>query len=201
MAEAAMEAVTGRRAIAGRSAETADRLLEAGLEVLRERGYDQMSMREVCRRAGLTHATAYGYFSAKHHLVAEAYWRRIRGWAEQPLVGATPMERLRAVFDELGTLMAAEPELSVAASAAVLSRDPDVARLRDRVGRAITDRLRAATGDTCSDAVLAALNIAVSGAMIQAGMNYSSYPEMAERLTSMAELLLAGGAAMPTDER
>ncbi len=192
-----MEAMSSRRAIAGRSAETADRLLDAGLEVLRERGYDQLSMREVCRRAGLTHATAYGYFSAKHHLVAEAFWRRIRQWSKAPLVGATPRERLATVFDELGALLAADPELSVAASAAVLSRDPDVARLRARIGGAIADRLRVAAGESCTDAVLDALNIAVSGAMIQAGMNYSTYPEMARRLRSVAELLLDASGRPP----
>ncbi|MGN2637631.1 TetR/AcrR family transcriptional regulator [Nocardia takedensis] len=194
MAETATEAVSSRRAIAGRSAETADRLLEAGLEVLRERGYDQLSMREVCRRAGLTHATAYGYFSAKHHLVAEAFWRRVRVWTERPLVGDTPRARLDAVFVELGDLLAADPELSVAASAAILSSDPDVTRLRTRIGRAISDRLRRAAGESCTDAVLDALNIAVSGAMIQAGMNYSSYEDMADRLTSVAHLLLDGAA-------
>lgn len=89
-------AVPGRRALAGRSPETVDRLLSAGLEVLREKGYDQLSMREVCRRAELTHATAYGYFSAKQHLIAEAYRRRIDEWCEQPITGETPWSGCRA---------------------------------------------------------------------------------------------------------
>ncbi|GAB2656833.1 TetR/AcrR family transcriptional regulator [Nocardia goodfellowii] len=189
MAKAAMN--PGRRTLAGRSAETVDRLLDAGLEVLREQGYEQLSMREVCRRAGLTHATAYGYFSAKQHLVAEMYWRRIQQWCESPLTASTPAQRLSTVFTELGELAAAEPELSVAASAAVLSRDPDVAPVRTRIGTAMSERVRLAAGPDCSEAVLDALDIAVSGAMVQAGMGYCTYQEMAARLTRIAELLLA----------
>ena len=120
MVEAAIHPRPPRRSLAGRSAETVDRLLDAGLDVLREQGYDQLSMREVCRRAGLTHATAYGYFSAKQHLVAEAYWRRIRTWCARQVTGDTPTQRLAAVFIEMGDLMAEEPELSLAASAAIL---------------------------------------------------------------------------------
>ena len=180
----------GRRAIGGRSPETVDRLLDAGLDVLREQGYDQLSMRAVCRRAGLTHATAYGYFSAKQHLVAEVYRRRIEQWCLTPITGKTPLDRLSGVFTDLGETMAAEPELCVAASAAVLSRDPDVKRIRGRIGKAMSDRLLRAAGSSCTPQVLDALNIAVSGAMIQAGMNYSTYEQMGERLTSVARLLL-----------
>ncbi|WP_034276409.1 TetR/AcrR family transcriptional regulator [Haloechinothrix halophila] len=190
MTEVTESASAGRRALAGRSPETVERLLDAGLEVLREQGYDQLSMREVCRRAGLTHATAYGYFSAKQHLVAEVYRRRVEQWCRQPVTGQTPLERLSAVFAELGALMAEEPELSVAASAAVLGRDPDVAQIRSWIGAAMTRRLRDAAGPACSEAALDALNIAVSGAMIQAGMNYSTYEEMTERLISAARLLI-----------
>jgi AcrR family transcriptional regulator len=193
MTEVAESVSAGRRALGGRSPETVERLLDAGLEVLREKGYDQLSMREVCRRAGLTHATAYGYFSAKQHLVAEAYRRRVEQWCRQPVIGQTPLERLSAVFAELGALMAEEPELSVAASAAVLSRDPDVAQIRSRIGAAMTRRLRDAAGPACDEAALDALNIAVSGAMIQAGMNYSTYDEMAARLSSAARLLVEHG--------
>ncbi|TLF81184.1 TetR/AcrR family transcriptional regulator [Nocardia cyriacigeorgica] len=185
-------AVPGRRALAGRSAETVDRLLDAGLEVLREKGYDQISMREVCRRAEVTHATAYGYFSAKQHLIAEAYRRRIEQWCQAPVTGATALQRLSNIFTELGALMAAEPELSTAASAAVLSRDPDVEQIRNRIGLAMVRRLRLAAGEDCGDNVVDALNIAVSGAMIQAGMDYYTYEAMAERLTSVAALLLHG---------
>ncbi|PKV98359.1 TetR/AcrR family transcriptional regulator [Nocardia fluminea] len=184
---------SGRRTLAGRSGETVDRLLEAGLEVLREHGYEQLSMREVCRRAGLTHATAYGYFSAKQHLVSEIYWRRVQQWCETPVVSGTQQERLAAVFAELAELAAAEPELSVAASAAVLSRDPDVARVRTLIGTAMNGRVRLAAGPGCSEDVLDALGIAVSGAMVQAGMGYSTYQDMALRLTRVARLLL------PTD--
>lgn len=182
----------GRRSLGGRSVDTADRVLDAGLAVLREQGYDQLSMREVARRSGLTHATVYGYFSAKQHLVTELYWRRVQRWCEQPVEGAEPLERLSAVFAELGELMSAEPELSVAASAAVLSRDPDVARLRTCIGTAMTGRLRRAAGPSCTPEILDALSIAVSGAMIQAGMAYGSYTDMAARLTSVAALLLRG---------
>lgn len=180
----------GRRALDGRSAETVDRLLDAGLEVLREQGYDQLSMREVCRRAGLTHATAYGYFSAKQHLVAEAYRRRVAQWCAQPLSSGQPLARLSGVFTELGEFMTAEPDLCMAASAALLSPDPDVRRIRGRIGESMFHRLGQAAGSDCGPRVLDALNIALSGAMVQAGMNYSSYEEMVDRLTSAAGLLL-----------
>lgn len=180
----------GRRSLAGRPGKSVDRLLDAAVEALRADGYDQLSMREVSRLAGITHTTMYGYFSSKQHLVAEAYRRRIERWCEQPVAGVTPIQRLEKVFGELGELMAEEPALSTAASAAVLSRDPDVARIRTRTGLLMNERLRRAAGDECPAEVLDGLSLAVSGALIQAGMDYSTYEVMAQRLTRVAVLLL-----------
>ena len=183
---------SGRRSLAGRPSETADRLVNAAVEALQEVGYDHLAMRDVCRRAGVTHATAYGYFASKPHLVSEAFHRRLQQWCAEPLVGAGATTRLERTFTGIATFLSDEPALSVAAMAAMLSDDPDVSRLRTSAGELIAERLAHALDDMYTPARLDALNIAVAGAMMHSGMGYISYETMAQRLIRASEFVLSG---------
>jgi hypothetical protein len=87
-------------------------------------------------------------------------------------------------------LVAAEPELAAASTTAVLAADPDVRRLRDQIGRRLYQHLAAALGDAADPAVLDVLNLALSGAMLQAGMGYLGYAEIAERMDRVVRLVL-----------
>jgi AcrR family transcriptional regulator len=186
-----------RRRLSGRQADTVRRLTEAAVEEVRATGFDGFTVRNVARRAGVAPATAYTYFTSKNHLITEVFWRRLS--ALPPVLPSPegPRERVVAVLREIALLVSDEPELAAACTTALLGTDPDVKELRLRIGKAIRRRLLAALDPDAegrpspSDArVLNALEFAYAGALVHAGMGYSSYAEMADRLAEVAELLL-----------
>ena len=56
-----------------RQEETFRKVLTAGVEMLRESSYADLTVRAVAARAKVAPATAYTYFSSKNHLIAEVY--------------------------------------------------------------------------------------------------------------------------------
>jgi AcrR family transcriptional regulator len=192
-AEATTIAVPRRR-LAGRPADTVDRLVEAAVGEVRATGYDGLTVRNVAARAGVAPATAYTYFASKDHLVAEVFWRRLR---DLPPVRidrrAGPATRAARAMREVALLVADEPELAAACTTALLAGDPEVKQLRDRIGAAIHARLTEALGPDADPAVVDALDLAWSGAMLQAGMGHLAYRDLPERFRSVA-VLVTGGA-------
>ncbi len=180
-----------RRDLGSRQADRVDALVEATIAELRANGYDGLTVRNVARRAEVAAATAYTYFGSKDHLVAEVFWRRL---AALPRVTVdrrcSTVTRVSAVLRELALLIAAEPELAAASTTAVLAADPDVQRLRDQIGAAFNERLVHALGDDAAPAVVRALNLALAGALLQAGMGYFSYTQLADRMDEVAGVLL-----------
>ena len=77
-------------------ARTRARLLEAAVEVIREKGFYKTTLEDVARRAGMTRGAIYGNFRHKDELflaVVETRWRPIA-----PLThGATVGEHLRRI--------------------------------------------------------------------------------------------------------
>ena len=184
-----------RRDLGGRQADRVDALVRATVKELRARGYEGLTVRNAARRAGVSAATAYTWFGSKDHLVAEVFWRRL---AELPPPDVdprhAPVDRVASALRDLALLVADEPELAAASTTAILARDPDVQRLRDRIGAAFNERLHTALGDEAEPAALRTLNLALSGALLQAGMGYFSYAELADRMREVAELVLEGAA-------
>jgi AcrR family transcriptional regulator len=182
-----------RRGLVGRQADRVDALVTAAVEELRANGYDGLTVRKVARRAEVAPATAYTYFGSKDHLVAEVFWRRLAALPAPHLDGRhSAGRRVSAVLRELALLVADEPELAAASTTAILSNDPDVRRLRDRIGAAFNQRLAAALGPGLDPAVLRALNLALAGALLQAGMGYFSYTDLADRMDEVASVVLEG---------
>jgi AcrR family transcriptional regulator len=181
-----------RRELNPRQARTVQRVAAAACEELRDVGYEAMTVRSVAVRAEVAPATAYTYFSSKDHLVAETFWRQL---GERPRLEATmrsPLKRVIAVFDDLASFLAGEPELAAAATTALLSSDPDVRALQVLIGVEINTRVAEALGPGASPAVLDALGLAWSGAMLQAGMGHARYADLGERLARVARLVMAG---------
>lgn len=184
-----------RQAVDGRRAETLEKLLEAGAEELRAVGHEALTVRSVAARAGVSPATAYTYVASKNHLFAELFWRYLDGGRPEA-AGAGALERLRATTRGMATQLAEAPELSAAVTPALLSSDPDVERLRLRIGAEFLQRFADAVGDDIPadrlDGVLDALVLAFSGALLQAGMGLITYTDLGDRLDSVVAAIVEG---------
>ena len=95
-----------------------------------------------------------------------------------------------AMLGGAALLVADEPEFAGAVTNALLGRDPDVEVLRQRIGREIRDRLSNALGPDVDADVIDSLEMLYSGALVRAGMGYTSYQEIAQRLEKSARLML-----------
>jgi AcrR family transcriptional regulator len=166
--------------------------LVAGLEELRAVGHEALTVRTVAHRAGVSPATAYTYLASKNHLFAELFWRFLAEDAAGTPVGRTSLERVRWVTRHLAERLAAAPELAAAVTPALLGTDPDVERLRLRIGAELVDRFRVALGPDADPAVLEALALAFSGALLQGGMGLMTYTELGDRLDAVVAVILKG---------
>lgn len=188
-----------RRGLKPRQAETVQRLLDAGAALLEELGPEALTVRQVAVRAGVSPATAYTYFSSKSHLVAELFWRRLVADAEEHTPrGRTPVERVQAVTRHLTDLLEHAPHLAAAVTAALLGTDPDVERLRLRIGGEFVRRFEAALDGgpdgAAREAVVDTLVLAFSGALLQAGMGVITYADLGDRLDVVVATILEGHA-------
>jgi len=173
---------------------TAERLLEAGREELRAVGHQTLTIRMVAQRAGVSSATAYTYLESKNRLYAELFWRFLVE-DEQAAEGADAVARVRSVTRHLAHRLAEAPELAAAVTPALLGPDPEVDELRLRIGAEFVRRFRGALGEKADPAVLEALALAFSGALLQAGMGLMTYAEMADRLDSVVAVIMKGNVA------
>jgi AcrR family transcriptional regulator len=178
-----------RRLLTPRQADTVHRLTEAGVEEVRDSGYESLSIRDVARRAGVAPATAYTYFASKDHLLTEIFWRRLNALPPvQPDPGRAKA-KVFAVLRELALLVSAEPELAAGCTAAMFGSEPDVRQLRLYIGVRIHQRIETAAGPGTPAARL--LELAYFGAMVEAGLGYTTYEHMADRLAEAADLIMA----------
>lgn len=187
--------IVARQVVDGRRAETLERLLEAGAEELRAVGHEALTVRTVAARAGVSPATAYTYVASKNHLFAELFWRYLDAERPEP-TGTDALARLRSTTRSLCERLAAAPELAAAVTPALLSSDPDVERLRLRIGGEFLARFAAAIGgDVPEDRVgpvLEALVMAFSGALLQSGMGLIAYTDLADRLDPVVAAIMEG---------
>ncbi len=185
---------TPRRELNARQAETVDRLLAAGAEELRAVGVDGLTIRTVAVRAGVSSATAYTYFASKSHLFAELFWRRLTAEPFEPR-GRTVVQRVQSVGHAMSDLLEDAPEVAAGARSALLGTDPDVVRLRLRIGTEFVHRFERALGEDRADAALVdALTLAFTGALLQAGMGLTTYAEMRDRLDAAIAVIMRGNA-------
>jgi AcrR family transcriptional regulator len=185
-----------RRHLSERQADTVQRLTDAAVDEIRTHGYEGLTVRNVARRAGVASATAYTYFASKDHLVAEVFWRRLQTLPDVRVDRRrSAAARVVSAVRDVALLVADEPELAAACTTALLAHDPDVKRLRDRIGATVHGRLAQALGDDADPTVLQALDLAFSGAMLHAGMGNLHYGELADRMAEVAVLVVDGNGA------
>jgi AcrR family transcriptional regulator len=179
-----------RRRLSPRQAEVVAQLVQSTVEEVEEVGYAGLTVRNVARRAGVAPATAYNYFSSKDHLLAEVLWR---GMEALPAVDDDPT---RSMHDRVAdavramVLLATESAALVDASTqALVSTNPDVKHLRDRIGNRIHHRLAAAVGPDVDPLVVQVLQTSFAGALITAGTGHMSSMDIPEFVAEAAELM------------
>src|ERR1700691_2320998 len=131
-----------------RQEETFRKVLAAGVEVLREKSYADLTVRAVAARATVAPATAYTYFSSKNHLIVEVYLDLVRRVPYFTDVNEPMPTRVDGVLRHLALVVADEPEVGAACTTALLGggADPAVSAARDRIGAEIHPRIATAIG-------------------------------------------------------
>ena len=183
-----------RQSLNPRQVETMERLFAEAHVLLDEVGHDQLTIRLVASRAGVSPATAYTYFASKDHLFGELFWRVVESDETPVLDGDTPVRRLQQLVRHLAGVIASRPALAAAVNKSLLSGDPEVERLRLEIGRRWATAFREAIGpETEVDPhVLMTLSFAVSGAFLQAGVGMFTYERLADHLEDAISVIMAG---------
>jgi AcrR family transcriptional regulator len=185
-----------RRHLTERQAEAVDHLVDAAAVEVAARGYDDLSMRGIAKRAGVASATAYTYFSSKDHVLGELLLRRVRAVPEPAVDPSAPLaDRLGRVIDDLGAITTGDPEVVAACTQALLSGHPDVKRLRDRIGFEVARRVAGAADRPIDDRFVRVLVTTYFGALLMAGMGHMPYPEVPTFVADAARLMTDPGEA------
>src|ERR1700758_2772296 len=175
-----------------RQEETFRKVLAAGIETLREKSYADLTVRAVAARAKVAPATAYTYFSSKNHLIAEVYLDLVRRVPYFTDVNETMQTRVDKALRHLALVVADEPEVATACTAALLSggADPAVRSVRDRIGAEIHRRITSAIGPDADPLTVSALEMTFFGALVNAASGAYTYHQIADRLGYAVGLIL-----------
>ena len=174
-----------------RQEETFRKVLAAGVEMLRESSYTDLTVRAVAARAKVAPATAYTYFSSKNHLIAEVYLDLMKQVPYFTDVNQPMTARVEQALRSMALTVADEPEVAAACTTALLTgTDPTVRRVRDRIGAEIHRRIRSAVGPDADARVVSALEMTFFGALVNAGSGAFTYHQIADRLSYVVGLIL-----------
>lgn len=174
-----------------RQEETFRKVLTAGMEMLRESSYADLTVRAVAARAKVAPATAYTYFSSKNHLIAEIYLDLMSQVPYYTDVNEPMPIRVEKALRNLTLVVADEPEVAAACTTALLTgSDPTVRRVRDRIGLEIHRRIKSAAGPDTDPRVVSALEMTYFGALVNAGSGAFTYHQIADRLSYVVGLIL-----------
>ena len=174
-----------------RQEETFRKVLTAGIEMLRESSYADLTVRAVAARAKVAPATAYTYFSSKNHLIAEMYLDLMKRVPYFTDVNVPMPERVAQALRAMTLTVADEPEVAAACTTALMSgNDPTVRTVRDRIGAEIHRRIRSAVGPDADPRVISALEMTFFGALVNAGSGAFTYHQIADRLSYVVGLIV-----------
>ncbi len=175
-----------------RQEETFRKVLAAGVELLREKSYPDLTVRAVAARAKVAPATAYTYFSSKNHLIAEVYLDLVRRVPYFTDVNEPMPTRVDKALRHLALVVADEPEVAAACTTALLGGggDPTVGAVRDRIGAEIHRRITSAIGPDANPRTVSVLEMTFFGALVNAASGAFTYHQIADRLGYAVGLIL-----------
>ena len=115
----------------GRPLRPRRRILNAALELAIEGGYENLQVRALSERAGVSSRTIYAHFASLDSLlivaVAEQSQDLYRRYTESPPSGRTAVARVTRLIADLTETMTTTRNLTVALMRGLLSGKPDVA--------------------------------------------------------------------------
>lgn len=190
-----------RRIVDGRRADTVQRLLTAALDEVRSVPYNDLTIRSVAKRADVSPATAYTYFSSKEHLICAILWRQLQDLPAAPAKARrSPSAALADAVHGITEVFTKEPSLSRACTTALLADDPEVRRLRDQIGTELLRRVGDAIGPMSSTA-RETFSMAFIGALVLAGTGYLPFEDLPRRLSKVTDLLLTEAKSRPKEPK
>jgi AcrR family transcriptional regulator len=171
-----------------RPEQTVRKVLEAGVAELRQSSYNGLTMRAVAARAGVSPASAYTYFPSKSALVATIYLRLLQDAPAHTDVNQSTRTRVSTTMREMALVVADEPELTAACSAALMADDPAVTPIREQIGIEVITRIQASLGPGWPPPVSTTLMMTFAGALMTA--RFLSFDQIAGQLDEAVRLVL-----------
>jgi AcrR family transcriptional regulator len=173
--------------------ETARRVRDATVELLRDVPYSSITLRSIAKRAGVSHGEIRAHFRAKDAIVAEIYLERLR--AAPLIVDAeeSAKARIAAQFSQLVMLMADEPGLAAACSSALICDEPSVRTSSARIHEELQRRVRTALRSGAWPEVAETLEFGLIGALVHASCGADTFRQTAEELAGIVAVVLPDG--------
>lgn len=133
-----------------------ERILQAALDLIGERGYAATSVDALCKRAKIMKTALYWHFGSKEGLLAALLDRVSEEWIDEIRqhvdAGGTPIERLDRALASLRSLIEARPRHLRLVLSVLLELGETDPRMRECV-KGIYDRLQAEVTQKLADAI------------------------------------------------
>ncbi|AEV74115.1 transcriptional regulator [Mycolicibacterium rhodesiae NBB3] len=168
-------------------------VLRATVELLREVPYAGVTMRAIAHRADVSVGTLREHFWSKDAIVAEIYLDRLRAVPLDVDVDLGAQERIVAQFSALVMLLADEPALAAACSAALVCGDLSVRSVRERIHAEYHRRVRTMLRSGAWPEITETLEFGLVGALVHASCGGPTFQEAADDLANVVAAVLPDG--------
>jgi AcrR family transcriptional regulator len=186
-----------RRTVRGRQAETVQKLMDAAIADLAEMPYSEVSSRTIAKRADVSIATFYTYFSSKDHLLAVVFRDRMNEAIAQDIsAGANARERIELAMGNIVSTAFTDQGLQRAWTVALLADDPDVKLLQQEYAAKFGAYLLEALGDEAGQVAREGILLVVAGGLLAAGQDVLSFADLPRLLGEITEALVKGSPAV-----
>ena len=173
------------------------KVLDATVELLREVPFVDLTMRAIGKRAGVGVGAVRAHFWSKDAIVAEIYLDRLRAVPLNVDVAQGAQERIAIQFSQLVMLLADEPGLAAACSSALVSSDPSVRSVRERIHAEYHRRVRAMLRSGAWPEVAETLEFGLVGALVHASCGGDAFQQTADELAQVVAMVLPDGNQAP----
>lgn len=168
-------------------------MLDAATVLLRDSTSDKLSVDAVAQRAGVPPSTAAEMFPSVNDVIVDICLRRIRTVDITTDAASGSVARVTEQLTSVILLVAEEPAIAAACASVFLDTGPAAQRARNQIGHEIHRLVASAAGPGAWPEVRTTLELAFSGALIQAAMGSMPYDLAVDRLQDAVYLLLGNG--------